>query len=317
MANKPTNKPAAKAENASSVNPAEKPASKSEAKKQLTFAELTALPPGDLFTYATGTVKLETAVEKAQTKFTESLQFSAKIVAAMKRLYVERLNKKEIAADTTFKAYWLQNAGGAIPGRVEALASLFNSLVLTLDAGGKPLLAEEHFDSATVDWLEKANAIVSAAQKKHWDSWKTCDDVLDVVNALSKPGNALKVLKEVRKRQKDAEKSSSEENTDTTPQERAQVVPLTIARAVAFLSAAIKCAGAMPEKDAFELFCDVLELGDTWGESGLKDETLNKWTERIDKARKANVNPKIEIVTPASPAMASVPAAAPAPALAA
>ena len=34
--------------------------------------------------------------------------------------------------------------------------------------------------------------------KEHGDAWKTSDEVLDLVNALSKPGDALKKIKEIR-----------------------------------------------------------------------------------------------------------------------
>ncbi len=79
---------------------------------------------------------------------------------------------------------------------------MFNALVPTLDASGKPLPSKEHFDGAAVDWLETANAIVKAAMKEHGDAWKTCDDVLDLVNTLSQPGDALKRIKEIREGRK-------------------------------------------------------------------------------------------------------------------
>ena len=109
--------------------------------------------------------RLSRPIAKAKDALTASLQFNAKCVAALKRAYVERLNKREFPPDTTFKKYFEQNAGGSLPGRVEALAALFDALVLTVDANGKPLLSEECLDAAAVDWREKANAIVDKAQK--------------------------------------------------------------------------------------------------------------------------------------------------------
>ena len=53
-----------------------------------------------------------------------------------------------------------------------------------------------------MDWLEKASAIVNAAREKHGEQWKTCDGVPDMVNALTKPGDAGKKLKDIRERQK-------------------------------------------------------------------------------------------------------------------
>src|SRR5437868_14708258 len=176
-------------------------AKKAETKK-LTFADLTLKPVAELAPLLVDTVKTFGTINTAKEKFTGMLQFSAKVVAAFERLYTERLHKQEIPANTAFKEYLKQNAGGEVPGRVLALANLFNTLVLTLDATGKPLLPEEFFDAAKVDWLEKANAIIAAARKQYGEDWKGSDDVLDVINALSKPGDAAKVLKEIRKRQK-------------------------------------------------------------------------------------------------------------------
>src|ERR1700739_4159765 len=121
--------------------------------KKLTFAELTAMKAADLFQQAKAAVKIGKAVETAKDKFTEVLQFSAKVVAAMKRYYTAQINERAIPADTAFKKYFEQNAGGSCPGRVEALAALFNSLCLTFGQDGKPLLTEEIFDGAAVDWL--------------------------------------------------------------------------------------------------------------------------------------------------------------------
>ncbi|PWU21756.1 MAG: hypothetical protein C5B50_00960 [Verrucomicrobia bacterium] len=282
---------------------------KADAKK-LTFAELIAMPIGDLATHLKKIVSVNAAVEKAKDAFSASLQFSAKCVAALKRAYVDRLNKKEIPPDTTFKKYFEQNASGTLPGRVEALASLFNALVLTVDVNGKPLLSEEFFDAAAVDWLEKANAIIKSAQKTHGDAWKTCDDVLDTINALSKPGDALKKIKEIRERQK-GKKGEGDETVDAT-----SVAPLTNGRAIQFLIAAVKNAKALSEKDAYELYCGTFLIMDTWADSGLSDETLNAWMSKYDKARKHGVNPTIEVVTPETQPAETPATETPAPALA-
>jgi hypothetical protein len=264
------------------------PAQKAEpASEKLTFAVLAALPIGDLATHLKKIVRVDQAIAKAKDAFTTSLQFNAKCVAALKRAYVDRLNKREIPPDTTFKKYFEQNAGGSLPGRVEALAALFNALVLTVDANGKPLLSEEHFDAAAVDWLEKSNAIIKKAQKTHGDAWKTCDEVLDVVNALSKPGDALKKLKEIRKRL-DGDKAESETN---------ETVPLTVAMAIEFLKSAIKAAGKLPEADGYELYAATFSLSDAWGESGLPDDTLNEWAEKYERSTGLGVPPTVEVIT--------------------
>ena len=161
-------------------------------KTTLTFAALTAMTPADLYAAATDHVRVSDAVGKAKDKFTDALKPFAKIVASLKRRYTGLREKHEIALDIPFKKFFKDNVKGDLPARAEALAALFNSLVLTFDGNGKPLLAEENFDAAAVDWLEKANAIVKAAQKQRGDDWKGCDDVLDTLNALSKPGDAAK-----------------------------------------------------------------------------------------------------------------------------
>src|SRR5258708_4636077 len=212
-------------------------AKKAETKK-LTFADLTAKPAGELAPFLGDTVKNFGTINTAKEKNNGMLQFSAKVTAAFERLYTERLNKQDIPANTSFKEYLKQNAGGEVPGRVLALANLFNTLVLTLDANGKSLLPEEFFDAAKVDWLEKANAIIAAGRKQYGENWKGCDDVLDVINALSKPGDAAKVLKEIRKRQ------NGEEIEPAVDADRAPL--LTLVRAVEILIPTIKNAAKMP-----------------------------------------------------------------------
>lgn len=268
--------------------------------KKLTFEELSKLPVGDLATFLKKIVRVELAVTKAKDAFTSSLQFNAKVVAALKRAYVVKLNSREIAPDTTFKKYFEQNSGGSLPGRVEALAALFNSLVLTIDANGKPLLSEECFDAAAVDWLEKANAIVKHAQKTHGDAWKTCDEVLDTINALSKPGDALKKIKDIRERQKGEKEEKTETGADGASQ------PLTVGRALEFIKAAITAAGTLPDKEAFQLFRDVSALPFAWEKSGVNDDKISEWATMLDEERmlaieknEHGVAPHMEVVTEA------------------
>jgi len=119
--------------------------------------------------------------------------------------------------------------------------------------------------------------------KEHGDAWKTSDEVLDLVNALSKPGDALKKIKEIRSRQK------------SEPETGDGAVSLTVGRAIEFLKAAIKDAGKLPEQDAYGLFCDTIRLGDTWAESGFTDDILNGWMEKYEKAVKLGVAPHLEV----------------------
>ena len=74
---------------------------------------------------------------------------------------------------------------------------------------------------------------------------------MTLVNALSKPGDALKKIEEIRKRQK-GEKETDTEDT---------AVSLTVGRAVEFLKAAIKDASKLSEQDAYALDCDGISVG--------------------------------------------------------
>src|ERR1039457_1908758 len=264
-------------------------AKKAETPK-LTFADLTKKPAGELAPFLVDTVKTYGTIETAKEKFTGMLQFTAMVVAAFERLYTDRLNKHDIPANSSFKEYLKQNAGGEVPGRVLALANLFNVLVLTFDANGKPMLSEEFFCNAKVDWLEKANAIIAAERKAHPDNWMTSDNVLDVINALSKPGDAGKTLKEIRKRQK-GEPAESAETGETAP-------VLTVGRAVEFLIAAIKNAGKIPQSDAADMFASTNRVVDAWCESGVSEDELNRWSANIANGVAVN----LEIVTKASKA---------------
>lgn len=255
--------------------------------KKLTFAELTAMKLGDLCTHLKKIVRIDTAITKAKEAFTSTLHFHGKCVAALKRLYVERLNAREIPPDTTFKKFFEQNAGGSLPGRVEALASLFNALVLTLDKNGKPLLSEENFDAAAIDWLEKANPIVKDAMKAHGENWKQSPEVQEVLGALSSPGDALKKIKEIRKRQKGQE-------GEETPA-AGEAVPLTLDRAFAFIEAAIIGAKSLSDEEGYSLYARSLCLTDAWAKSGIPDDTLNAWVAKHD-ARPKGVAPHVEIV---------------------
>ena len=115
---------------------------------------------------------------------------------------------KIIAADTAFRKFFADNCGGELPGRLETLAAFFNTMCLVEDGNGKPLLAETCYDAASVNSLEIANKVVSRAKELHRDNWRGCDDTLDVINALSTPGDATTKLKEIRKLLDDYEKGT-------------------------------------------------------------------------------------------------------------
>jgi len=266
-------------------------------KKHLTFTEYTAMKAADLFKHvAEVAVKPVEALNKATDKVVSNLKDAAKAVAAMKRLHNERINTRDIPGDTPFKKYFKDNVGGELPGRVEALASLFNALVLTLDANGKPLIAEEIYDDegTPVDWLEKASAIVNAAREKHGEQWKTCDEILDMVNALTKPGDAGKKLKDIREQQKGkATNGDEDESTSAKP-----VVAITPALAAEYLIAAIKQAQERNADEQYDLCCAVWNINNAWAE--LPEKLTRALDAKFQKAAKHGVAPHVEVVTAAA-----------------
>lgn len=250
----------------------------------LTFAALTAMAAADLFKLASENVKVSKAVDTAKDKFVDALKPFSKVVAAMKRLYTERVETRSITA-VSFKKFWKDNAGGGVPGRAESLAGLFNTLVLTLDGNGRPLLPEEYYDDAKVAWLEQANAIVNAARKAYGDNWKGCDDVLDTINALSKPGDAAEKLAEIRKRQK-GEKES--DGADTS------AVAITPALAAQYLIAAIKEAAQKTPEEQYVLCCHFYDVENAW--AALPEALTSALDKKYAKALEAGVAPHLEIV---------------------
>jgi hypothetical protein len=302
------NKKAAQAAPAPAPAAAETPTETPAQKKLTTYAELLLLKVAELATYCKKIVRVDQAIEKAKEAFAKNLKFNSKVVAALKRLHAEKRDAKEIPGDWTFKDYFKNVAGGELPGRVEALAALFNSLVLTVDASGKPLLSEENFDAAADDWLEKANPIIKQAQKQHGEAWKTCDDVLDVVNALSKPGDALKAIKQIRARQKGEQgEGEGEEGNATAAQ------PLTVGRAIEFLKAAMLTGATLiasgKKDEVFALFAETFHLHDNWEKSGIPAAALDAWTGQLLGNAEKGVAPHMEVRTE-TPSAAPEPAAA-------
>lgn len=264
--------------------------SKQDETKILAFAEITSMPDGDQMALYKSMAALRTEVKEAQTEEKRHVKTAAKATAAMKRLYTKRLNSRDIPPDTSEKDFFSQN-GGDVSARVRACAALFNALVLTLDALGNPLLKEEYFDAAADDWLEKGNAIIQASMKVSKDAWKTCDDVLDLVNALSKPGDALKAIKAIRSRQKGEDKEAAAPKAKDAP-------ALTIGRAIEFLKAAIKDAAKLDAVEAERLYRACIEMGDAWAGAGIPDDTILAWQTRHD----AGIAPGMEIKTDKTPA---------------
>lgn len=179
--------------------------SKPVEKVQPKWAELTKLAasaPAELFTFAKASVKQAVAIETAQAEFTGQIQFHAKVVAALKIAHRADVDSRRISPSTSFKDYFKGNCGGDLPGRVEAVANVFNELVETGN------LTEEAFDAAAVDWLEKASAVVNHARKENAKDYLASEAVQKVCKAIGSPGDALKTIKAVRKEQTDAAKAA-------------------------------------------------------------------------------------------------------------
>lgn len=166
------------------------------------ITKLAATAPAELFTFAKECVKQAVAIETAQAAFTGSVQFHAKVVAGLKIAHRADVDSRRISPSMSFKDYFAANCGGALPGRVEAVANVFNELVETGN------LTEEAFDAAAVDWLEKASAIVNHARKENATGYLASEAVQKVCKAIGSPGDALKTIKAVRKEQTDAAKAA-------------------------------------------------------------------------------------------------------------
>ena len=251
--------------------------------KKLTFAEIQALSPAERFAFMADGVKLGKKVEETRDTYKKVTPWYAKLVAALKRDHARFKDEKSIPADQTFKQFYAKNCGGELPGRLETLAAFFNSMCLVEDGKGNPLLSETYYDAASVNSLEIANKCINHAKEKQGDNWRGCDDTLDVINALSTPGDATAKLKEIRKRQNGEKEKSGDENAAV----------LTPEHAIEFLVAWIKTAGEKPEEKSAAIFAGTLKISDAWAESGLSDDTLNRWATNIGN----EVAPHLNVVT--------------------
>ena len=243
---------------------------------KLTLAEIQALSVAERYALMQDCTKLAKKVEETRDTYREVSPVYGKVVAELKRDHRRMLDAKQIAGDMAFKDFFAQNCGGKLPGRLETLASFFNTMCFVDDDNGKALLAEEFYDEASVNALEIANKCINAAKalaQAAKTDWRGHNDTLDVINALSKPGDATKKLKDIRKRQNpEGNGEGGDENA----------VPLTPEHAIEFLVAYIKsCKDKAEEKNA-AIFAGTIAIGDAWGESGIAEEMLNRWSTNID-----------------------------------
>lgn len=248
---------------------------------KLTIAEILALAPAERYALMQDGVKLGKKVSETRDTYKTVTPWYAKVVAALKRDHAAQKDARTIAADETFRQFFAKNCGGDLPGRLETLASFFNTMCMVEDGSGKPLLAEEFYDAASVNSLEIANKIINNVKTKLGDAWRGNNDTLDVINALSKPGDATAKLKAIRTRQEPKDAKTGDENAAV----------LTPERAIEFLVAWIKTAGDKAEEKAAAIFAGTVKITDAWAESGVSDDILNRWSDNINKG----VAPHLEI----------------------
>jgi hypothetical protein len=219
----------------------EKTMAKATTVKILTIAEIDKLPLKERYTlYKDNVVTPFKAIKNAQKKATDSLHVAAKVHASLKREHVAMLAVGTLAAGTSEKEFFEKHCGGTPSGRVLAVSTFFNAICMTLVetmVDGKPVkksLIDEvtMFDPHSGNALEIGAACIAAERKLLPDGWMGTDNTLDVISALSTPGDATTKLKKIRKRQKGEKEETGEGN-----------VPHTIASCIAFLKDAIAKAG--------------------------------------------------------------------------
>ena len=239
-------------------------------KTTLTFAAIMALPRGERYTlFKDNVVKPFGAINKAKETATEKMHNAFKVVAMLKRDYAEMLHKKELAPDTTEAKFFKDYAGGDVPARVKQLATFFNAVVLT---GPKPLIPENFLDAASVNSLEKAAAIIAAERKASTEGWMGTDITLDVVNALSTPGDATKKLAEIRKRQKPA---AGDDSGAETP---AAVLAMLLKNRII---------EATDSDEGYALFAAMQELAEAWRQNTqIPPERYAEWLKRREQETK-------------------------------
>jgi len=261
--------------------------------QKLTFAEIIAMPRGERYTlFKENVVKPFGAIAKAKDTATEKMHMAFKVVASLKRDYAAMLHGKEIAPDTTEAKFFKDMAGGDVPARVKQLATFFNAVVLT---GDKPLISETNIDAASVNSLEKAASIIATERKNCPDAWMGTDITLDVINALSTPGDATKKLAAIRKRQSAKPDDDGSEETPT-----GALVMLLKNR----------IAEAADDDEGYKLFVLAQELAEAWAQNRqIPPPRYAEWLQR----REAENQPQFKTGQPASESPAETPAPAPAP----
>jgi hypothetical protein len=249
--------------------------------KKLTFAEINLLPQGERYTlYKTAVVKPFTQVKNARETIVNNLHTAMKVAAQLKRDYTRMLNAHEIPADCSEAKFFEDFCGGDLPSRVKQLATFSNALGLETD---KPMIPEAIIDAHSINTLEKAAPIIAHERKHRAEVWKVSPFTLEVIEALTTPGEATKKLADIRKRQNPKEEEAETEATPT-------------ASLVLMLMNHIQEAD---DNDAgYEVFRLCQELAETWGKNTLiPAERYADWQKRIEQAAQP-----IQQTAPAGPA---------------
>ena len=249
---------------------------------KLTFAAIQAMPRGERYTlFKDNVVKPFGAITKAKDAATEKMHTAFKVVASLKRDYATMLHGREIAPDMTEGQFFTQYCGGDVPARVKGLATFFNAVVLT---GTKPLIPEAYIDAASANSLEKAASIIATERKNCADAWMATDVTLDVINALSTPGDATKKLAEIRKRQ------------TAKPDDEGSVETPTSALVALLLN---RIAEAKDDEEGFKLFCFGQDLAERWGQN--KQIPATRYAEWL-ATREKNSKPQLTSGNDGAPA---------------
>lgn len=264
----------------------------------LAFANITSLKNEEMFSlykkYVTSPVE---DFKTARETVASCVKTGGKVTAALKRLYVQLLASGGLAKDTTEKAFFAENAGGTPPARILAVATLFNAIVLTNGTDGKPLLPEAYYDAASGNALEQFAAVVSHERKQDANKWMESANVKEGLEALSRPGDAISVIKAIRKRQK-----------GTAEKADAETAKATLKEAVKIIAQAIQNAHTLPEQETAELFvATYYTFADLWqANKEITSAMFDKWNEN----HQAGVALTMEVKRETVPVETTVPALA-------
>lgn len=210
---------------------------------------------------------METAREKvvkAKETAEQHTKPGSKTVAAMKINYTKWLADGTLPKDTTEKAFF-KDAGCAPSGRVLSVAELFIAVCLPLK-DAPALLKEEYFDVASGNALEEMAYLVSHEKKISPELWRDSDNVKKGIEALSRPGDAITIIKGVRMIQKGQDKKD------------AKAKEISLEEALAVIQDAITGAGKLDLEKAAVLFqATYYDMPAKWQNSGIKPETFQKW----------------------------------------